>query len=519
MNPHMVRARSYFSYVLLLSCLCFFCSGPVIARADERLYQRRYDTLYDYYNRGIRIDIECHSGTPPVLEWVLESGKKEELRRVSFDFESDGEIDLTLDDVGREVLFRGVPYRNPGTYLATVFIETVNGKFMREHRISYTDFVWGRDNFRFANDGTFENSIGFVSETLVDWAHNRFGDLSTEQKLLLIYLMYSIYKGSIGRCYGFAGGESYYHSYPEALPRQYGSVYEIDEADGWIVKQMDYLQNDIVFTNFVTGRIDIEGDQEKEELVSQLEIIRALIEKGDTVIMPYLSVRMHHSMVVYGYIEDLREGRVTLVTANNWERDQENNTYSEDAENIVVDLSSSGHNITWYDLTKKRHRYPDKIYAIPNKTGFVLDREDFLALLERTRKKLIANDRIVLMVEEAEQAYIVDGEGKQAGYKRPRTMREIQDIDFKKIDYNYVFEVGRGEEYLLHLAEPRYNKQKHTYKRVNLFCLLPGAGGLKPLLVRDIDLSQQCTFRIDGETSSVAVYEGEEEAAVASDES
>lgn len=515
MNYHASRAGACFLSALLFLCLFYMFSSPSAARGNERLYQRRYDTLYDYYNRAIRIDVECHSGTPLVLEWVLAEGRKEELLQVSFDFESDGEIDLVLDDVGREVLFRGVPYRAPGVYVATVFIETVKGNFMREHRIAYTDFVWGSDNFRFANDGIFENSVGFVSDTVVAWARDRFGDLSREQELLLIYLMYSIYKGSIGRCYGFAGGESYYRSYPETLPPQYNSVYEIDEADPWIVKQMDYLQNDIVFTYFVSDRICIEGEQEKEELSEQLEIIRENTQKGDTVIMPYLSAKMHHSMVVYGYIEDLVESRVTLVTANNWEREQENNTYSDDAENIVIDFTSSGHKIKWYDLTKKRHRYPKKIYAIPNNLrGYVLAREDFLLLLERTRRRLIENDRIVLMVEQAEQAYMADPAGKQTGYKRPKTLTQVQGIDFKKIDYNYVFEVGGEDEYLLHLAEPRYNKEKRVYKTVNLFALFPGKDGIESLFVRDIDLSHERTFRIDD-----GIYECEEAEGVVSDES
>lgn len=66
---------------------------------------------------------------------------------------------------------------------------------------------------------------------MVDWAEDRFGDLTPDQEVLLLYVMYNIYKGSMGRCYGFSGGESYYLQHPERISYPYVNTYSIDEWD------------------------------------------------------------------------------------------------------------------------------------------------------------------------------------------------------------------------------------------------------------------------------------------------
>jgi hypothetical protein len=498
MGPSAIERRPSFLITFILSTLLALSLGLFSAYGDERLYQRSYDTLYDFRNREIRVDVECHSGSPPVLEWVIAGTDMDDIRTVSFDFESDGEIDLALEKFSGEVLFRGSPYRKAGTYTASLFIETSYGRFMREFVVSFADFQWGRDNFRFANDGKFENKIGFVSETVAEWARERFGTLSKEQEALLIYLMYKIYKGSIGRCYGFSGGEVYYHTHPESIPKPYTTVYEIDELDPRIVRQMDFLQNDIVFENFISGKIDLVGKQGREGLEAELDLIEESIGNGKTVIIPYLSKKMHHSMVVYGYFENLYRNKVTLLVANNWERDQENNSYSEDAENIVIELSKSDHNIKWYDLTKRRHRYPEEIFFIPCDELSDLRKQDFLSLLGRTEEEIVKRDRLVLMVEQAEKAYLVDGEGKKRGYSRPKMLNEIPEIDVRKVDYNFVFEIPRGNIYTLFLKEPRYNKEKKTYKKVNVIGIAPKGGRIETFVFPDIDISVQRTFIVDG---------------------
>ena len=79
---------------ILLSVLFIFSEDS--GYGNTSLYYRDYDALYDFKNKMLQLDIECHSGTPLVLEFVLTKGKDIGIKRVDFDFESDGVIDLTM---------------------------------------------------------------------------------------------------------------------------------------------------------------------------------------------------------------------------------------------------------------------------------------------------------------------------------------------------------------------------------------------------------------------------------------
>jgi hypothetical protein len=453
---------------------------------------------------SIYLNVESHSGTPLVLEFVLKA-PKDIVRSVSLDFESDGQYDLTINRPQEEVVFRGIPYRKPGTYRATAYIHTSRGNVIREYVIAFTDFVWGRDNYTFANDGKYEDSGDFVSETLIRWAEDRFGDLSSEERVLLLSVMYDIYKGSIGRCYGFTGEQIYYITGPDRLPEHYASLYEIREEDAAVFRNMDYIQNDIVFSNFLTGKIKVQEKQPKNELLRELHVVRQSLEKGMPIIIGYLSRKMHHSMVVYGYIHNLFRDRVTLVTANNWEREQNNNTFSEDAENIVIDLGGASTHLSWYDLTKKRYRYPKSIFAVHREEHYSLSMEDYSSLLRRTRRRIIDEDRIVIMVEKTETALLEDAAGKRQGYSKPRYYREIDEISFKKIDYNYIFELpaDADREYRLILKKRRYNEQLDQYKPVNLYSIIPTGTdeGIYTATLKDLPVEdeQELVFRVSRE--------------------
>jgi hypothetical protein len=356
----------------------------------------------------IGLEVECHSGTPLVLEYVLTDTQKL-VQKIYIDFDDDGVVDISLDPPARTgeegmVIFRGVPYRKSGKYRCTVFLKTLVGTFAREYIISFTDFVWGRDNFSFANDGKFENVIDFVSKTLVEWAEDRFGTLSREEQVLLLYIMYSIYKGSIGRCYGFTGGEIFYIDSPQKLPEGCTSVFSIPEGDENIIREMDYVQNDIVFSNFLLGDMDLNKTQSEEDLLKEVGKVKASIDEGKKIILGYISPKMHHSLVSYGYIEDLKRGSTTLVVANNWERNQDNNVFSEDAENLVVSRKEGTLSVSWFDLTKQEERNPEKLFAIPRKDRYHLDAQEFHSFMKRTGERVLKEQNIILMIEEVEAA-------------------------------------------------------------------------------------------------------------------
>jgi len=469
--------------------LIFFNHVNLLALNIEKLYMRSYDNIYHKKNANIYLDIECHSGTPPILEFVLNDTEKI-VKDVSFDFDHDGIIDLNIDNIKSDVIFRGTPYRKNGVYIVTVFLNTSYGTFMREFNISFTDFVWGKNNFNFANDGKFENRIDFVSKTIIQWAEERFEELNKEQKVILLYIMYNLYKGSIGRCYGFSGGEAYFIKYPTLIIQPYNYSYLIPENDPKIIKFMDFMQNDIVFSNFISGKINLLKDQTKNDISIELITIKESIDYGKLIVIGYISRKMHHSMVIYGYFENKFRNKITLLTANNWERKQENNYFSEDAENIVVQFKKSSYSISWYDLTKRRYRYPDKIFAVQINNKYNIFKKEFLSLLTKTKNDLINNNKTIIMIEKTEVAYIEDENGKRTGYIKPDSINEINNVSFKKIDYNYVFEVPVGINYNLVMKKGRYNKDKKSYEDINIFVIIPQTKELKTYIFNNISIEK-----------------------------
>jgi len=455
------------------------------------------EELLNQQNSKIHLDISCHSGTPPVLEFEL-TDPDGVVDRINIDFDDDGKTDISLVPK-KEVVFRGIPYRREGLYRLQAVLQTKYGNFHRAYTVAFTHFVWGKNNFNFANDGVFENKIDFVSDTILDWAQYRFGDIDSERKVLLITAMYRMYKGSIGRCYGFTGGEIYYLNHPEKLPAPYACAYDLREDDMNLIRKMDFIQNDIVFANYLSGRIDIEKDQNREALEKELMRIEQSIRANSPMIIGYISSRMHHSMVVYGYFENLYRGSVTLLTANNWERDQNNNLFSEDAENIVIRFSADRPNLSWYDVTKKRYRYPRKIFAVEPQARYKFSKEEFVDLLRNTENSIVNDGRAVIIVEKTASAYIVDSAGKKRGYSKPQFFSDIKEVEFKKIDYNFIFDVPATGEYTLHLEKRRYNSEKKSYKKVNIFAIFPNGEDVITQVLNDVkvDDTEETVFEIE----------------------
>jgi len=458
------------------------------------------ENFSDVKNRSLHLDLECHSGTPPIIEFVLKDPEKI-VKSIDFDFESDGKRDLSIHNIVNEVVLRGVPYREQGVYRATVFLNTEYGRFQRQFTVAFANYVWGKNNFSFANDGQYENLTDFVSTTLIKWAQERFGFLDQNQKVLLLSFMYGMYKGSIGRCYGFTGGQIYYLDHPERLLPPYDSVYTLWEKDTELIRGMDYVQNDIVFSNYLSGKINIIKEQDAESLTRDLDRIKESIGNAQTIIIGYISAKMHHSMVVYGYFENSFRNKTTLLTANNWERDQNNNVYSEDAENIVIQFGNEKPEMTWYDLTKKKYRYPEKIFAIVREDTYIFSPDEIFSLLEETEREILRENRIVVIVEKTETAYIVDEEGKRKGYSKPRRFNELEGVAFDKIDYNYIFRIPEDKVYHLRLKKRRYNGEKECYKKVNLFAIIPDNHSVKTEVFTDIqvDNRKEIAFRIGSE--------------------
>ena len=95
------------------------------------------------------------------------------------------------------------------------------------------------------------------------------------------------------------------------------------------------------------------------------------------------------------------------------------------------------------------------------------------------------------MVEKTETAYMTDGEGNKRGYSKPKYYREIDEVTFKKIDYNFIFEYSASEEYRLVLKKRRYNKERDEYKKVNLFAIVPRGDSLQTMVMKDVPVQDE----------------------------
>ncbi len=110
---------------------------------------------------------------------------------------------------------------------------------------------------------------------------------------------------------------------------------------------------------------------------------------------------------------------------------------------------------------------------------FAIEREEydpasgnFFLLVESTVDNIINDDKIIVLGEKTEEADIVDKNGKKIGYRKPKQFKELDKISFKKIDYNYVFEIpwDKGntlnEQYTLVVKKKRYNEKRKMYEKV-----------------------------------------------------
>ncbi|MBA7524156.1 hypothetical protein ES705_16293 [subsurface metagenome] len=124
-----ILAAAFIIIKRLFLCLLFLSTLPVLYGENTiSLIPRRYDNLYDVRNKNVLLEIECHSGTPPVLEFVLKDSMGI-VEKLFFDFENDGEIDIEIDEMTGEtnvdkIVFRGTPYRKKGTYTLAVYLKT-----------------------------------------------------------------------------------------------------------------------------------------------------------------------------------------------------------------------------------------------------------------------------------------------------------------------------------------------------------------------------------------------------------
>lgn len=414
-------------------------------------------------------EIRCHSGSPLLLEITVE---EPEAGLTSVVLESDGTlIRYELPGEGEPIELKVSPFLEPGAYeLELRFLRGREVALRRRYEIGFVDFVFGRDNFRFGNNADYESLIGAYSEILSSWLEEHFGEPKAGRLALLTDYMYSLFGSNPGRCYAFSGSQLRYWRTPELLPSYYDSAYDIPQRVRRQQREMNYLQLDVVYDTFVAAAFEakrrvpegVSGElqrdlprlpaaveavrsadpQGRDVLERQVELIVERIVSGEPAAVGFIGPELHHSMLVYGFIRQAGEAAVDLLVANNWKSDEDLNLRSRDAETVHVDLREEiqGGRLRWIDVNGPRDRQPDRLFLVEVEEEYVHEPAPMEALLQRRLAELSETDHALLVVENAEEAWLSDGEERVTGYKDRRTRTEMEEVLFDRVKRNFRFE-------------------------------------------------------------------------------
>lgn len=427
-------------------------------------------------------EIRCHSGSPLLLEITVEEPEAG-LTSVVLDTDvSRQSYELTGE--GGPIELRVSPFLEPGRHeLELRFFRGTEVALQRRYEIGFVDFVFGRDNFRFGNNADYESLIGTYSEILSSWLQDRFGEPTEVEIVLLTDYMYSLFGSNPGRCYAFSGSQLRYWRNQDLLPSYYDSAYDIPQRVRRQQREMNYLQLDVVYDTFVAAAFqnalslqagesgEVEGGrrkasaaveavrsdepQRRESLARQVQLITERIVSGKPAAVGFIGPELHHSMLVYGFISEQNEEAVDLLVANNWKSEEELNLRSRDAERVHVDLREEveGGRLLWSDLNGPRDRQPDQLFLVEIEEEYTHEPAPMEALLRRRVAELRKAHHALLVVEDAEEAWLTDGEDRVSGYKDRRTREELEGILFDRVKRNFRFEYPSDDSLWLEFTD------------------------------------------------------------------
>ncbi len=477
-----LNIRYIFSVLLFLMIL----SG---AAAEDLITLEEMD-------REIILNASSRGGTPLLLEFHLQDPSGH-VKQVNFDFTGNGITDYAFflpavpeEEEGENPppVYRGIPYRGFGdVHYMKVQLVTEAGSLYRDFEIAFTDFQWGRDNLSFANDNRFRDTAGAVSDYVLDWARSRFGSIDEQQEMLLVSLMYRLFRGNIGRCYGFSALGLYYQAYSWVLGAQYEHAYDLPEKNRDVISLLHMLQNDIVYHVFSAGDISPELDHGPQDLAAEREKILTSIGEGTPLVLGYLSRNTHHSMVAFGYIMDVKQDRLLITAANNWNREQADNMFSKDALMIPLYMKDGTYRVDWLSYT---YRDEDRLIVIDPLRPFFHNRESFDFLLEEERQLIISGEKDRVIVEHPLFAYAEDDTGAKRGYDGTRSWWGIPGISLRRFDDIFIFDIPRDLVLTLSVGGGGWNDRQERFKLPNIYFALGHEDKLEIISARGLDIGE-----------------------------
>ncbi len=336
------------------------------------------------------------------------------------------------------------PFLSPGLYELEITLQTRGGAESKSQLdVGFVNFVWGRDNLSFGNNSKYKSVIGSFGEILREWIEDRFGDVNDADAILLVNYMYGLFGQNTGRCYAFSGTEVRYWRWPELLPSYYGSVHDLRGSVTRYQREMNFLQFDIVFDHFFAGPgfEQIQHAMNYKQIEAQVSVIESHIAAGNPVAVGFAGSDLHHSMLVFGLIRNHTANTVDLLVANNWKNDEKLNIHSRDAEIIRLFLAPDhqGPIAQWHYEKGVRNREIDRLFVVDvRRNPYVHQRALLDKLIVKLRNQLDTEDRIIVVVEDAAGARIVDGE-RSTGWIRNRITKEIEEVWYEHVGNSYRF--------------------------------------------------------------------------------
>ncbi len=398
-------------------------------------------------------DIRSFSGNPLLLQLIV-TNPSARLRELALRSESSTLSYRIPDDLDRdELVIHASPFFGPGIHDVEIRMECRDGSIRpASFQVGFIDFVWGRDNLSFANNDSYKSVIGTFAEILADWIVERFGRIDDADLVLLVDYMYGLFGTNTGRCYAFAGTEVRYWLWPDLLPARYRTAHDIRGSVARYQREMNYLQFDLVFEHFVArGGFDLLWrPMSRDAILAQALEIEARIAGGTPVAVGFGGPGFHHSMLVFGFIHNPARQTIDLLVANNWKSDEKLNIHSEDAEMVRLFLSPDheGPRVEWRYEGGLRTSIIDRLITLDvRREPHLHDRAHLDELIVHLRERLAAENRVLVVVEEAAAARLI-ADGRMSGTVRNREVRQLDDVWFEDLRriYRFSYPVGMQVE-------------------------------------------------------------------------
>jgi hypothetical protein len=209
--------------------------------------------------------------------------------------------------------------------------------------------------------------------------------------------------------------------------------------------------------------VSSDAPRSRESLSREVDRVIHRISGGEPAAVGFIGPELHHSMLVYGFIREREKASVDLLVANNWKSEENLNLRSRDAETVRVDLreEAEGGRLRWSDVNGPRERQPDRLFLVDIEEEYTHAPGPMERLLRRRTAELRDAGHALVVVENAQEAWLTDSEERVTGYKQRRNREEIEGIRFDRVKRNYRFEYPEDSSLWLEFTDDQGARVLH----------------------------------------------------------